>query len=493
MALSGLATLPQRPWRPAARIDGRTARTPCPSCSGTWCGSAATAWPCARSTSASGAPSPGASTASGRARVGPRAGRARAPAAATSSRSWPTTARSGSTPTWARMSVGGVTNGIYTDRLGHAGRVHRQRQRHALPLRRERGAARQDPRGARALPASSSRSSSSTWRACTTSSDAQVHAVRRSCSRSGARYDREHPGAVRPAGRDRPARGPGHAGLHLRHHRPAQGRDAVATATSCSSSSNADAFIPLARGRPAARPSCRSATSPSAPSPSSSRCAPAPSSTSPRASRRCPRTSARWRPPLFFAVPRIWEKLLLRHRPPHDGGDLARPPRLPAGRSASGCAWPSAGSRAAGRRWPCGLAYRRRRLPRARQHQARDRLHRARGAATGAAPIAPDLIKLVPALGVDMREVYGQTENCGLATAHAARPHQARHRRRRRGPTPRCAISPEGEILLKGPHVFMGYYNQPEKTAETLVRRLAAHRRRRASSTPRASSRSPTA
>jgi long-chain acyl-CoA synthetase len=29
-------------------------------------------------------------------------------------------------------------------------------------------------------------------------------------------------------------------------------------------------------------------------------------------------------------------------------------------------------------------------------------------------------------------------------------------------------ISPEGEILLKGPHVFMGYLNQPEKTAETV-------------------------
>jgi long-chain acyl-CoA synthetase len=29
-------------------------------------------------------------------------------------------------------------------------------------------------------------------------------------------------------------------------------------------------------------------------------------------------------------------------------------------------------------------------------------------------------------------------------------------------------ISPEGEILLKGPHVFMGYLNQPEKTADTV-------------------------
>ncbi len=93
-------------------------------------------------------------------------------------------------------------------------------------------------------------------------------------------------------------------------------------------------------------------------------------------------------------------------------------------------------------------------------------MHRIRWAGTGAAPIAPDLIKWYRALGVDMRELYGQTENCGLATSMPDRiklgtvgvtaPHTE------------TRISPEGEILLRGPHVFMGYLNQPEKTAETL-------------------------
>lgn len=93
-------------------------------------------------------------------------------------------------------------------------------------------------------------------------------------------------------------------------------------------------------------------------------------------------------------------------------------------------------------------------------------LHRVRFAGTGAAPISPDLIKWYRALGVDLREVYGQTENCGLATGMPdkiklgtvgiAAPHTE------------VKISPEGEILLKGPHVFMGYLNQPEKTAETI-------------------------
>ena len=95
-------------------------------------------------------------------------------------------------------------------------------------------------------------------------------------------------------------------------------------------------------------------------------------------------------------------------------------------------------------------------------------LHRVRGAATGAAPIAPELIKWYMALGIDMREVYGQTENCGLATAMPAD-------RIKLGtvgvarPGTEIRLSPQGEILLKGPHVFLGYYKNPERTAQTVI------------------------
>ena len=93
-------------------------------------------------------------------------------------------------------------------------------------------------------------------------------------------------------------------------------------------------------------------------------------------------------------------------------------------------------------------------------------MHRVHYAGTGAAPIAPDLIKWYRALGIDMRELYGQTENCGLATGMPDRIKLGTVGVA--APRTELMLSPDGEILLRGPHIFMGYFNQPDKTAETL-------------------------
>jgi len=95
-------------------------------------------------------------------------------------------------------------------------------------------------------------------------------------------------------------------------------------------------------------------------------------------------------------------------------------------------------------------------------------IHRARFLVTGAAPISPDLIRWYLSLGVPMLEVWGQTENCGAATGMPA------DRIRPGSIGPACSFNEvkldpaTKELLIRGPNVFMGYLNLPEKTRETL-------------------------
>jgi long-chain acyl-CoA synthetase len=94
-------------------------------------------------------------------------------------------------------------------------------------------------------------------------------------------------------------------------------------------------------------------------------------------------------------------------------------------------------------------------------------VHRTKICVTGAAPISPDLVRWYMALGVEMYEVWGQTESCGAITANPA----GKVKPGSIGPQMAHAevkLSPENELLARGPSVFMGYLNQPEKTAETL-------------------------
>jgi long-chain acyl-CoA synthetase len=172
-------------------------------------------------------------------------------------------------------------------------------------------------------------------------------------------------------------------------------------------------------------------------------------------------------PALFFAVPRIWEKfysgVALRMRDATWLGRFAYAQAVGIGRRV-------ADRRIAGRRpsLPLRLAFRVADFLVLDNVKRSIGLHRARGAATGAAPIAPDLIRWYLALGLDMLEVYGQTENTGLATAMPP-DHIKLGTVGTARPGTEVRLSPEGEILLKGPHVFLGYYGKPEKTAETIV------------------------
>ena len=196
-------------------------------------------------------------------------------------------------------------------------------------------------------------------------------------------------------------------------------------------------------------------------------------------------------PAVFFAVPRIWEKfysaVALRMREATWLGKLAY-------RWAIGVGMRVAERRIQGQPPSLGL----RLMFLAANFLVLDNLkrsiglHRVRGAATGAAPIAPELIKWYMALGIDMREVYGQTENCGLATAMP-------HDRIKLGTVGVARAGHRGAHLAAGgdpaarPARLPRLLQEPREDGGDHRRRLAPHGRRRRDRRATASSGSPTA
>lgn len=85
----------------------------------------------------------------------------------------------------------------------------------------------------------------------------------------------------------------------------------------------------------------------------------------------------------------------------------------------------------------------------------------------GAAPTAPAILKFFWSAGLPIYEVYGMTESTVIT--HANTPSHTRLGTVGRTiPPMQCRIADDGEILVKGPFVFGGYYKNPEATAETV-------------------------
>jgi len=94
-------------------------------------------------------------------------------------------------------------------------------------------------------------------------------------------------------------------------------------------------------------------------------------------------------------------------------------------------------------------------------------LLRIRSASTGGAALGPDVFKFFNAMGVNLKQIYGQTEISGISCIH------------REGdinfdsvgkpiPGTEIRLSDSGEILSRSPSVFLGYYKNPEETEKTL-------------------------
>jgi long-chain acyl-CoA synthetase len=171
-------------------------------------------------------------------------------------------------------------------------------------------------------------------------------------------------------------------------------------------------------------------------------------------------------PTYFGSVPRIWEKLAstveLRMQ---DSTWLKR--RLYAAAVAIGRR--HARARLSGRdlgpglRLLYGLAYGTVLAPLKR----RLGFERTRLAVCGAAPASPDLFEFYHALGIPLIEGYGLTESTGVISINrAARPRVGTVGE----PLPgiEVALADDGEILTRGPHVFKGYFKDPELTAQTI-------------------------
>ena len=88
-------------------------------------------------------------------------------------------------------------------------------------------------------------------------------------------------------------------------------------------------------------------------------------------------------------------------------------------------------------------------------------------AVSGAAPIPPAILEWFNAIGVKLSEIYGMSESTGPMTfsPHRNKPGYVGQ------PIPGCevVIADDGEVICRGGNVFVGYLNQPEKTAETLI------------------------
>jgi len=93
---------------------------------------------------------------------------------------------------------------------------------------------------------------------------------------------------------------------------------------------------------------------------------------------------------------------------------------------------------------------------------------RLRLAVSGAAPINPDILRFFDAAGVLVLEGWGMTETSTAATISSPEDFKTGTIGK---PFPGCdvKIAEDGEILVKGPNVFQGYYKNEEATRETIV------------------------
>ena len=170
-------------------------------------------------------------------------------------------------------------------------------------------------------------------------------------------------------------------------------------------------------------------------------------------------------PSMFLGVPRIWEKLYSTIAIKMQETGVLR--RWVYARALQACrpfAHKAAAQRSLGERLTFAVFY----LLVFRALQNFIGLRRAHIAFTGAAPISPAVIEYFRTIGVPLIEAYGMTETSGVVLSQR---NDAVRYGTVGGPVPgvEVRVSEVGELQVRGPVVFQGYYRNPEATADTIV------------------------
>ena len=173
-------------------------------------------------------------------------------------------------------------------------------------------------------------------------------------------------------------------------------------------------------------------------------------------------------PSIFFGVPRIWEKFY--------AGIQAKASQTQGLKKKIGAWAKRVGSevndyRNAGKGEPGGLLGIKYKVANAlvfKKIKPLVGLGNARICVSGAAPISAEIITYFGGLDIVIREVYGQSEDTGPTTFNI--PGKTKYGSVGPAlPGVDVKIAADDEILVKGPNVFLGYYKEPEATAEALI------------------------
>ncbi len=172
------------------------------------------------------------------------------------------------------------------------------------------------------------------------------------------------------------------------------------------------------------------------------------------------------RPTIFFAVPRVWEKL---REAILDGLDNSRTLQRLVVDHYIELSQHVARQKEAGRHPAPWTDLPQRALGATVGAQVRHELglDKAHIMVASAAPVHPDLLRWLSAIGLPVLEVYGQTETCGPTTANLPEDNRI-------GtvglplPGVRVRIAEDAEILVQGGNVCEGYFHDPESTAQLI-------------------------